>query len=170
MRHDTEFQLVGDLATRCLALHHVVTIVDLNQVVDHAGVVGHVSVSQLVNLVEDLVHFLDILGWADPELALGVAQALRLDLFDLHDGEIALLTPFELLIEEVKHREVQTPHVITASQVDIIVRIETRKADCTAEVSILALRYRLVLAVEMLFGEAEVDDVYLGVLSVQHEV
>lgn len=101
MRYDAELQLVSDLATRRRALHHIVTIVNLNQVVDHIGVVGHVSVAQLVNLVEDLVYFLDVLGRADPELALGVAQALRLNLFNLHDGEIALLSPLKLLIEEI---------------------------------------------------------------------
>ena len=170
VRHDAEFQLVGNLAAWRLSLHHVVAIVNLDQIVDHVGVVGHVSVSQLVNLVENLVHFLHVLGGAHPELALRVAQALRLDLLDLHNGEIALLTPLKLLIEEVEHREVKTPHVITAGQVDIIVRIETREADRATEVSILALWHWLVLAVEMLLGEAEVDDVDLGVLAVKHKV
>lgn len=101
MRYDAKLQLVSDLATWRWALHHVVTIVNLNQVIDHIGVVGHVSVAQLVNLVEYLVHFLDVLGRANPELALGVAQALRLNLFNLHDGEIALFSPLKLLIQEI---------------------------------------------------------------------
>ncbi len=53
---------------------------------------------QFLDALHNLVHLLTILGGTDPELALGVAQALGLDVLDLHDCEITLLSPLELLV------------------------------------------------------------------------
>jgi len=107
-------ELPPDGATGHLLLNHVIFIVDLDQVVDHVLIIGDVSVAQLMNLIEDLVHFLHHLGRAHPELALRVSQALCLYFFDLNDSEVSLLTPLKLFVQKVEHCEVKTPHVVTA--------------------------------------------------------
>ena len=103
--------------------HHIILVVDLNKVVDHALVVWHVCVAKLVDLMEDVMDLFDVFGRAHPQFAFGCAQALGLDILDLHNGEIALLSPLEFLVEEVKHREVQAPHVVAACQVHVIMGI-----------------------------------------------
>lgn len=115
----------------------------------------------------DLLH---VLGRTYPELALRVAQTLCFDLFDLHDREVALLSPLKLLVEEVEHCEVETPHIVATGQVHVVVGVEARKGNCAAEVGVLPLRYGLVFAVQVLLGEAEVDDVDLAVFAVEHKV
>jgi len=123
-----------------------------------------------MNLIEDLVHFLHHLGRAHPELALRVAQALCLYFFDLNDSEVSLLTPLKLFVQKVEHCEVKTPHVVTACQIDVVVRVETGEGDGAAEVSILSLGHRLVLTVQVLLGQAEVHNVHLSVFTIEHEV
>ena len=44
-------------------------------------------------MIEDLLHFFDALGRADPEFAFGALEALRLDVLDLHNREVPLLPP-----------------------------------------------------------------------------
>lgn len=49
-------------------------------------------------------------------------------------------------------------------------RVQTGERDSAAEVGVLALGKRLVVAVQVLLGQAKVHDVHLAVLPVQHEV
>ena len=114
MRHCSLLELPENDASGKVLGHHVVLVVDLHKVVDDTLVVWHVSVAQLMYLMEDVMHFFHILGWSDPEFAFGIAKALCLDVLHLHDGEVTLLTPLQLFIQEVEHREVQTPHVVSA--------------------------------------------------------
>lgn len=74
-------------------MYHVIIVVDLKQVVDDFAVVWHLSVMQRLNVLQNVVYLLAALGGSDPELALGVAQALRLDVLDLHDSKVSLLSP-----------------------------------------------------------------------------
>lgn len=89
-----------------MLLLHGVVVVNLEQLVDHELVVGHVLVVQARDVVEDLLDLLDALGGADPEFAARALQALSLDVLDLVDGVVALLTPLELFVQEVQHREI----------------------------------------------------------------
>jgi hypothetical protein len=49
------------------------------------------------------------MGRPNPELLLWALQALCLNILDLVDTVVPLLTPFKLFIKEVEHREVETP-------------------------------------------------------------
>lgn len=115
---------------------------------------------------KNLLHFFNALGRANPELALRILDALGLDLFDLDYRVVSLLSPLKFLIQEVEHCKVETPQIISTRQVDIIVRVQTRKRDSAAEVCVAPLGHGLTLTVKMLLGEAEVDDVDLAIISV----
>ena len=125
---------------------------------------------QLINQLKDFLHLLHVFRRAHPELALGPFEALGLDLFDLHDGIVALLAPLQLLIEEVEHGEVETPHVVAARQVNVVVGVERGERDRPAEVCVLPLGHRLARGVKVLLGEAEVHDEDLSVFPVEHKI
>ena len=129
-----------------LLLHNII-VVDLQQLVDDELVVRHVGVVQPLDVVENLVNLLDTLGGANPELAFWALEALGLDILNLHDGEVPLLTPLELLVEEVEHRKVKTPHIVSTRKVNVVVRVQTREGDRTAEVSVFAFGQRRVFAI-----------------------
>ena len=147
-------------------LYHVVVVVDLKELMDDKLVVGLVRIVKRLDVLQDLLHLLDALCRTNPQLSLRILQAFGLDVLHLDNREVALLSPLQLLIQEVQHGEVKTPHVITSGQVDVIVSIETGEGDGTAEVSILTLSNRLVIAIKMLLGQAKVDDVDLTVLTI----
>lgn len=125
---------------------------------------------QRLDVIQDILDLFDALGRPDPEFALGTLQAFRLDVLDLHDGVVSLLSPLKLLVQEVEHGEVQAPHVVPASQVNVVVRVQAGERDGAPEVSIFALGHRLAVCVQMLLGQAEVHDKDATILAVKHEV
>ena len=66
MRHCSLLELPENDASGKVLGYHVVLVVDLHKVVDDTLVVWHVSVAQLMYLMEDVMHFFHILGWSDP--------------------------------------------------------------------------------------------------------
>ena len=101
MGHWPRLELPQTDATRQMFWHHVIFVVDLQEVVDDRLVVWHISVVQLRDVSHDLLDLLDALGGAYPQLALRTFEALRLDILDLHDCIISLLSPFKFLIQEI---------------------------------------------------------------------
>ena len=147
-------------------LYHVVVVVYLKELLDDKLVIRLVRIVKRLDVLQDLLHLLDALSRTNPQLSLRILQAFGLDVLHLDNREVTLLSPLQLLIQEVQHGKVKTPHVITSGEVDVIVRIETGERDGTAEVSILTLSNRLVIAIKMLLGQAKVDDVDLTVLTI----
>lgn len=169
LRPRNELPLRDDtvVASYCV---HVVLVVDLEQQVLDGVVVWAVLVLQLVDLVEDQLNFWNAVGRTDPELLLRILEALGFDVFDLVNTVVSLLTPLELLVEEVKHREVETPEVVTAGQVDVVVCVQRRERDRATEVGLLAFGHDLHVVVQVLLRQAEIDDENATVLLAQNEV
>ena len=153
-----------------LHLHHVVIVVDLKELMDYKLVVWLVRIVKRLDVLQDLLDLLDALGRPNPQLSLGILQALGLDVLHLDNCKVTLLPPLQLLIQEVQHGKVETPHVITSGQIHVIVSIEAGKRDGSAEVSILTLSNWLVITIKVLFSEAEVHDINLAILTIKHEV
>ena len=117
-------QFPGNVLGTAHSLHHIIVVVDLEEPVDDLAVVRHVCILQLANMHHDLLDFFHALGRTDPELLLGHFETLGLDVLDLSDGIVSLLSPFELLVEEVKHCKVETPHVVPPCQIDAHVCVQ----------------------------------------------
>ena len=137
---------------------------------DDFSVVGCVHIAQRLYVGHDSLYLLDSSCGAHPKTFLGLTDALALDFFDLYDGVVSLLSPLKLLIEEVKHGEVQTPQVVPPGEVNVVVRVQRGERHSASEVSALALRHRLVVCAKVLFGQAKIDDEDAGVLRAKHEV
>ena len=106
-------------------LYHVIVVVNLKELMDDVLVVRLVRIVKLLDLLQDLLDLFDAFCRTNPQLSLRILQAFGFDVLHLDNREVALLSPLQLLIQEVQHGKVQTPHVITSSQVDVIVSIET---------------------------------------------
>ena len=52
-------------------------------------------------MVEDGLHVRDIVGGPDPQLLAGVFEALCLNVAHLIDRVVALLSPLQLLVQEI---------------------------------------------------------------------
>ena len=108
-------QFPGDvLAAVDASLYHVVVIIDLEQPGDDLAVVWHVCILKLVNVHHDLLDLLHALGRPNPELPLRLFKALCLDLLDLGDRVVSLLSPLKFLIQKVEHGKVKTPHIVAS--------------------------------------------------------
>lgn len=118
---------------------------------------------------EDSVHLLDILR-SYPKLLPRVVKALLLDVFDLIHGRFLLVSPLELLVQEVEDDEVERPEVISSREVDAIVGIQRCKRYGSPEVGLVALFDRVTSIVQVLLGEAKVHNEDLLVVLGQHEV
>ena len=121
-------------------------------------------------MIEYFLDFFDALGRTDPELAFGVFEALGFDVLHLHNSEVSLLSPLELLIEEVEHGEVEAPHVVTPGEVDVIVRVETGERDRAPEVRIFTLGYRMIVCIQVFLGQTEIDDEDSTVFAIEHKI
>ena len=86
---------------------------DAAQLVSDVGVVRLGGVLQRLEVVEDVFDFMEVFS-GNPQLFLGVLEAVGLDLLDLVHGVLLLLPPLEFLLEEVQDDEVQTPQVISS--------------------------------------------------------
>lgn len=75
-----------------------VVVVDLQQLLLDEIVVRALLITQLVDVMEDVMHLSNLFGWANPESSSGSFEALCLDILDLIDRVVALLSPLELLI------------------------------------------------------------------------
>jgi len=73
---------------------------DVLELVPYQRIVRLIRILQPVQVVEDNLNFIDAFGFM-PELLMGVAKALDLDVFDFIHGVFLLFSPLELLIEEV---------------------------------------------------------------------
>ena len=62
----------------------------------------------------DLLDLLHALGRPDPELPLRLLEALCLDLLDLGNRVVSLLSPLKLLVQKVEHGKVKTPHIVAS--------------------------------------------------------
>ena len=138
-------------------LDHIVVVVDLKQPADNLAVVWHVCILELVNMHHDLFYLLHSLGRTYPEFPLWLLEALRLDLLDLSDRVVSLFSPFKLLVQEVEHRKVETPHIVASSQINAHVRVQRSKGDGSSEIGTFSLRNRHIIAVKMLLGQSEID-------------
>ena len=112
------------ILTGRVQLHHFKLVVDGHDLVVDLVVVWTVFIRQLVNQVEDHFYLGNFASGADPQLALGILEALGFNVFHLIYRVVALLAPLQLLIQEVEHSEVKAPQVIAPTQINIIVRIE----------------------------------------------
>ena len=98
MRLATQLKLPCETTLNVRSLYHVVIVVDEQQLVDDDLVVRNVRVVQRIDVPEDVGDFLDAPCGSYPQLALGVLKAFRLDVLDLHDSVVALLSPLQFLI------------------------------------------------------------------------
>lgn len=80
------------------------------------GVVGFVLIGKTLDMVEDVAHLRDVLGH-DPQLLLGVAEALSFYVFDFIHCVLLLFPPFEFFVQKVEDHKIETPHVISPRQV-----------------------------------------------------
>ena len=118
----------------------------------------------------DLLHLLHTLGRADPELPLRLFKALRLDLLDLGDRIVSLLSPLKLFVQKIEHGKVKTPHIVASRQINTHVRVQRSKGDSSAEICTLPLWYRHVIAVQMFLGKAEIDYEDLTIFLAHYEI
>lgn len=150
---------------------HFVVIEDFNQVVVDVVVVGAVGVVELLDVVEDGLNVGDVAGGADPELAPWVFEVFCFYVTHLVYGVVPLFAPLQLLVQEVQHREVEGPDVVTAREVDIVVGVQGGEGDSAAEINFAAFGQRLLRhLVKVALGEAEVHDVNAAGLAAQDEV
>ena len=152
------------------SLDHVVVVVNFQKPQCNLPIVWCIGVLKGVYVVHDLFNLLHALRWTYPQLALGILQALSLDVFDLSYGVVSLFSPFKFFVKEVQHGEVKTPEVITAGQVDAEMGMQRSKGDCAPEISALSFGHRIVVAVKMLLGKTEVHYIDLTVFLVHHKI
>ena len=98
MRLATQLKLPSETTLNVRSLYHVVIVVDEQQLVDDDLVVRNVRVVQRIDVAEDVGDFLNAPCGSYPQLALRVLEAFRLDILDLHDSVVALLSPLQFLI------------------------------------------------------------------------
>ena len=103
---------------------HLIVFVDINEVVRDEVVVGHIPIVQRLDMIEDGLDILYVPRRSHPQLLARILETFGLNVAHLVNGEVALLSPLELLIEEVQHREVEGPDVIPPSQVNVVVGVE----------------------------------------------
>ena len=103
---------------------HLIVFVDIDEVVRDEVVVGHIPIVQRLDMIEDGLDILDVPRCSHPQLLARILETFGLNVAHLVNGEVALLSPLELLIEEVQHREVEGPDVIPPSQVNVVVGVE----------------------------------------------
>lgn len=134
-------------------LHHLIMVVNFDEIVQNSFVVGTVLIVKLLNEIEDVFHFRHVASRPNPQLAAWALKALGLNVFNLVYREVALLSPLELLVEEVQHRKVEGPDVVSARQVNIVVGVEGGEGDGSAEIGFAAAGQRLLGdLVEMALG------------------
>ena len=93
-----------------------------SELVPDEFIVWLVLVLEALQVVEDVLHFFQVLGF-DPQFLVWLAQALSLDVFHFLHGVFLLFSPLEFFIEEVKDDKVETPEVVSSGQVHIVVRV-----------------------------------------------
>ena len=103
---------------------HLIVFVDIDEVVRDEVVVGHIPIVQRLDMIEDGLDILNVPRRSHPQLLARILETFGLNVAHLVNGEVALLSPLELLIEEVQHREVERPDVIPPSQVNVVVGVE----------------------------------------------
>ena len=152
-------------------MNHLVVVIDFDEVIEDGLVVRAVFVVELLNQIENVFDLWHVTGRANPQLTSRVFEALGLDVLHLVDGEVALFTPLQLLVQEVEHREVERPDVIPARQVNIVVGIEGSERDGSAEISLAASRQRLLCyLVQVPLCQPEVHDEYRTTLPAKYKV
>ena len=67
-------------------------------------------------MIEYVPH-LDHVPRGDPEFLIRLPHALRFDGFDLIHRVVLLLSPLELLVQEVQYHEVQGPEVVPPTEI-----------------------------------------------------
>ena len=97
--------------------------VDSDELLLDLVVVWLVGVLERPDVVEDIFDFLDVLRLVDPKILLRILKTSRFDLlYSLH-RVFPVLTPLQLLLEEVQDDEVQTPEVVPPRQVYVVVGV-----------------------------------------------
>jgi hypothetical protein len=94
-----------------LHVNGLIALVDADQLVFDELVVGHVLVLEALDVVEDVLDLLNILGFV-PEQSLWRVEAIGLDVLYFVHCVLLDLTPDKLLFQEVKNDKVQTPEII----------------------------------------------------------
>jgi hypothetical protein len=152
-------------------LNHFVVVVNLYEVVQNGIVVGAVLVVEFLYQIENVFHLVYITSWTNPELATGIFEAPSFDVLYLIDSEVTLLPPLQFFVEEVKHSHIEGPNVVSARQVDVVVRIERGKGDCSAEVGLATARKGLLGdLVEVALSKTKVDDIDAATFSTKYKV
>jgi hypothetical protein len=80
---------------------HLIVIVDIDEVVRDEVVVGHIPIVQRLDMIKDGLDILDVPRRSHPQLLARILETFGLNVAHLVNGEVALLSPLELLIEEV---------------------------------------------------------------------
>jgi len=65
-------------------------------------------------MLKNVLTICDFSCRTNPKFLLWIFEALSFDVFDLTDGEVFLFSPFKTLVEEIKHREIKRPNVISS--------------------------------------------------------
>lgn len=121
--------------------------------------------------MENALNLCDIACCAYPEFFLWIPEIFGFYVFDLINRVVALLPPFQLLIQEVHHCEVVAPNVVSARQIHIIVRIETGEGNSASEVNFAPFGQWLFSdLVQVALGQAEVDNVNAAGLPTQNKI
>lgn len=103
---------------------HLIVFVDIDEVVRDEVVVRYIPIVQRLDMIEYGLDILDVPRRSHPQLLARILKTFCLNVAHLVNGEVALLSPLELLIKEVQHREVEGPDVIPPSQVNVVVGVE----------------------------------------------
>lgn len=121
-------------------------------------------------MVKDIFDLLDALGLVGPKILLRILETACLDCLDSFHGIVAILPPLQLLLQEVHNDEVETPQVISSAQVDIVVGVEAGETDSAAEISLPSGPERVLVVVEMLFGQSKINNVDFFEILRKHKV
>lgn len=113
----------------------------------------------MVENIFDLPHVLD--ASASPKVLGRSLCALGFD--ECCFVPLGLVAPRQLDVQEVEHHVVERPHVVSPRQLLLQVSIQTRVHNSPSELGSLGPRDHLPILMEVLLGNAEVDEVKAGV-------
>lgn len=131
-----------------LLLHEnwLIVFVNRNELPFDIVVVGLIGIRELLEVHEDVFHLLEVLGLL-PEVSLWVLDALGFDVLDFVHGVLFYLSPDQFFLKEIEDHEVETPKIISTREIDVVMRIQTGKTNCSTEVSLFSLSHWVLVAV-----------------------
>ena len=133
-------------------------------------------------MVKDFFDLRNVFRY-DPQFLLWVTQAFIFYVLHFVHGVFFLLSPLQLLIEEIENYEVETPHIISPWEVllveqwffhkftyNIVMSIEWSKWYCSSKISLPPLWHWNLVILKVFLGKTKVNDINMFIILRENEV